>query len=103
WMTHDDFLDFLRGMDLSLQVSFSETFDIVMADSVAIGLPSVGSDAIRWLSYRSKAGTNWIDSIVATMSFVLNSHQIARENLRGLTDDAAESRRQWLSVMETIC
>ena len=34
WMPHDDFCSLLRQMDVSMQVSYTETFNIVTADAV---------------------------------------------------------------------
>ena len=56
WVLHEEFLKIIRGMDMGLQVSFSETFNIVAADFVHLNVPIVGSDEIEWLCplYRSK-------------------------------------------------
>jgi hypothetical protein len=35
-------------MDISMQVSFSETFNIVAADTTSQGVPLVASDEIPW-------------------------------------------------------
>lgn len=48
WMRHDVFVDYLRGIDLCLQPSFTETFNMVTADGIAAGAPSVVSSAISW-------------------------------------------------------
>lgn len=50
WVLHHEFLKIIRGMDIGLQVSFSETFNIVAADFVHMRVPIVGSDEIPWLS-----------------------------------------------------
>jgi hypothetical protein len=43
WMDHSKFIDLCSTMDLGLQVSFSETFNIVSADLISNGVPIVGS------------------------------------------------------------
>ena len=48
WMDHHDFLKVVGEMDLCMQVSFSETFNIVAADSIACGIPTVVSREIPW-------------------------------------------------------
>jgi hypothetical protein len=50
WMSHDKFVDLCSQMDLALQVSISETFNIVAADLISQGVPVVGSKEIPWLS-----------------------------------------------------
>jgi len=48
WYSHEDFLEVLKTMDLGLQVSFSETFNIISADMVHVGLPIVTSKECLW-------------------------------------------------------
>jgi hypothetical protein len=49
WMSHAEFLELMRSMDISLQVSLSETFNIVTADAVVSSIPVVVSPQISWL------------------------------------------------------
>lgn len=58
WMSHEDFIDLARDMDIGMQVSFSETFNIVAADLVNSQIPMVVSDEITFgisPAYRAKA------------------------------------------------
>lgn len=48
WQEHAEFMRTLNSMDMVSQVSMSETFNIVLADSVASGIPVVGAN-IPWL------------------------------------------------------
>jgi hypothetical protein len=50
WMQRDNFLQVCQTVDIGMQVSFSETFNIVAADLVTQGVPVVGSDEIPWSS-----------------------------------------------------
>lgn len=49
WLDHDEFLQLAATMDLGLQVSLSETFNIVAADMVKMGVPVVTSPEIKWV------------------------------------------------------
>lgn len=49
WMARDKFLDVCKTMDIGMQVSFSETFNIVTADMITQGIPIIGSSEIPWL------------------------------------------------------
>ena len=49
WLNHEDFLKLVRTMDIGLQTSFSETFNIVAADFVSQGIPIVVSKEISWI------------------------------------------------------
>jgi len=55
WMAHDDFLKFILNMDLGLQVSFSDSFNIVTADFASTGVPIVVSPEIFWMPDMFKA------------------------------------------------
>jgi hypothetical protein len=49
WAQRDEFINICSQMDMGLQVSFSETFNIVAADLVSQGVPLVGSKEIPWI------------------------------------------------------
>ena len=49
WMEHDKFIELLQSMDISMQVSFSETYNIVTADAVNSKIPVVVSPEIKWV------------------------------------------------------
>lgn len=67
WMDHVDFLELIAEMDICLQVSLSESFCIVASDAVSMGVPLVGSEAIRWLPERAQADVNSAESIADAM------------------------------------
>ncbi len=67
WTGHEAFLDLIAEMDICLQVSLSESFNIVSADAVSMGVPLVGSNAISWLPARSQAVVNSASSIADAM------------------------------------
>jgi hypothetical protein len=50
WSPREEFLETCSKMDIGMQVSFSETFNIVGADLVSQGVPIVGSPEIPWLN-----------------------------------------------------
>jgi hypothetical protein len=64
WMTHVQFIDLVKTMDIGMQVSLSETFNIVAADLIDNNIPMVVSKEIFWLPFYTKAKATSIDSIV---------------------------------------
>ncbi len=59
WRPHDRFCELVSVMDICLQVSLSESFNIVTADAVAAGVPVVASTEVKhvhWL-FRSANDT----------------------------------------------
>jgi hypothetical protein len=50
WTPREEFIKICSKMDIGMQVSFSETFNIVAADIVTQGVPIVGSSELPWIS-----------------------------------------------------
>lgn len=70
WMGHEEFTVFSATMDVLLQVSNSETFNIVAADAVAGGVPVVVSDEIPWLGGEYHANPNDVADIARKLLHV---------------------------------
>jgi len=62
WMEHEEFQALLTDMDIVSQVSMSETFNIVLADAVSVGVPVIGAN-IPWLDDDYQAVPNDVQSI----------------------------------------
>jgi hypothetical protein len=84
WLPHGPFTDLVRTMDLVMQVSFSETFNIVAADAVEAGVPVVVSSEVAWLGSYARAEPENIDSITQAVLRVL----------KGLDDRQVRLHRQ---------
>lgn len=72
WLPHHEFIHLMRKMDVSMQVSFSETFNIVTCDAVTNGIPIVVSKEIPWVPDIFQASTIDIDDIVDKIDFSLH-------------------------------
>lgn len=102
WMEHNEFIDVVRSMDLGMQVSFSETFNIVAADFVWNDIPVIGSNEVDWLSFMYKANPNDIDSIVNKLSLawcgrIINLQRLNRWRLNEYNHN---STAIWLSSLK---
>jgi hypothetical protein len=99
WYPHADFLNVLRQMDLGMQVSFSETFNIVAADMVSVDLPIVVSPEISWAAGGSKANPTDVDDIVSKMGNALGRFRgprLRKQNAKSLRQYSAKSEQIWL-------
>jgi hypothetical protein len=68
WVTtHKQVREIVASFDLSLQVSFTETFNIVSADAVWVGVPIVVSPEIEWAPGYTKARANTLPEILDVM------------------------------------
>jgi len=73
WLSHNDFIDLVQRMDIGLQVSFSETFNIVSADFVNNNIPVVTSNEVDWVNPVFYANPSKVESIVSRMKRALFS------------------------------
>ncbi|HEY2619802.1 MAG TPA: glycosyltransferase [Acetobacteraceae bacterium] len=70
WLDHQDFLQLVGEMDAMMQVSFTETFNVVGADAAAAGVPLVASDEVPWLGKYGHADPTSVVSMVAILADV---------------------------------
>jgi glycosyltransferase involved in cell wall biosynthesis len=99
WASHDEFLSILRGMNLSLCVSLSETFCIVAADSIALGVPTVVSSEIEWASAFATAQTTDSGSVVNAIKRVMHPWLrsfLKFHNRQGLQEHCETTKYVWV-------
>jgi hypothetical protein len=102
WMPHDKFLQVLTHIDMLLQVSFSETFNIVTADAVTIGLAVVASPEVNWISNVVQADPTDSADIVGRMVVASDwrfKHTIKKLNRRGLRKYCERGKKHWLRFL----
>ena len=97
WLEHKDFLKFLTEMDLGMQVSLSESFNIVAADYCYSGLPMVVSSEIRWASKNVVADAGDVDNIVEKL---FTCHKYTEESREGLDLMNIDAVRRWNDFVE---
>lgn len=103
WMDHGDFLEVCARMDIALQVSYAETFNIVLADMVSKGVAVVGSSEIPWLWSEVAADPNSSEDIAAKMKRAMFFRDLlgtmwdpSRYNLKKYSDESADT---WLTYL----
>lgn len=103
WLEHSEFVKLVRTMDIGLQVSFTESFNIVAADFVNAGVPIVTSKEISWTSSRFHADTTSSEDIVDKMEtalwykrFVYPWYDPNKSNLRAFSH---RSQYLWLDYL----
>jgi hypothetical protein len=97
WVDHDKFLQAVECVDVMMQVSFSETFNIVSADAVVCSVPVVASHEVSWLKTYALANPNSTDSI---LNALINAHRQPRADrlawqFRDLTAYCQMSKAIW--------
>lgn len=96
WYPHEQFLSVLAEMDVLMQVSYTETFNIVTADAVAAGTPVVVSPAISWVPWLFQADPNDVGDQVAALRTALSFGRFgAWLNRRALRAYDRASAKAW--------
>lgn len=98
WVGHEDFITIVKNMDIGMQVSFSETFNIVAADFVWNNIPLIGSHEIAWLDDNYQTDPTCINSIIKKlyMAFEGGIFNLQKSNLKNLIDYNKQSLKVWL-------
>ena len=101
WMTHPEFIELVKTMDLGLQVSYTETFDIVGADFAWNYIPVIGSSEVFWLDKKYIADPNSMESMVDRLCFAYdgiktNKQKVNRKSLEKYNEDATDI---WLETL----
>lgn len=99
WQTWPQFRQTVRHMHLLLQPSYTESFNVVTADGVAEGVPSVVSDAIHWAPENWKAKVDDAGDIARAGRRLLESRRAARQGLAALKKYNANAVREWKSYL----
>lgn len=101
WVNHPEFVALVKEMDLGMQISFSETFNIVAADMVANNVPLVGSKEIRWLSGWYKAKQTDIEDIIFHTAVAYYGRKIKLQALNKIGLDCYNSKalREWVDLL----
>jgi hypothetical protein len=101
WEEWPVFRQTVAHMDLCLQPSFTETFNIVTADAVAEGVPSVVGSAIEWVPPSWQANTDSADDIARVGSHLLWDTHGAEEGLKHLERYMKDGIREWLQYLDS--
>lgn len=102
WVLHPSFMHLIRHMDFGLQVSFSETFNIVAADFVHLKVPIIGSKEIDWMSKMYQADPTDMDSIVDRLwvAWLLKPFGIHNLNNIGLNKHNYYATYDWRKLLD---
>lgn len=99
WTNHDAFLGLVNQMDLGMQVSLSETFNIVAADFATCSVPVIVSPEISWMPRQLQTDPTSTDCMVETLRRVAgySRRQVAAVTLDALRAWNKDASREWIS------
>lgn len=105
WLSHEKFNGLVRQMDMGMQISFSETFNIVAADFVFNKVPIVVSEDISWAPDKIKAyNHNSIKKIVEKMHELWNApyRPLVKLCLDSLKQHNTEAINHWSNFIKSV-
>jgi hypothetical protein len=100
WSSHEEFLNVVSTMDIGMQCSYTESYNIVAADFVSQGIPIVVSDEIYWMPCGMKADMNDSEDIVKKLKTAyLHSKHISLISAKALNKQRGEALFIWNRVL----
>lgn len=105
WMEHPTFLNVVSGMDIALQTSFAETFNIVAADSVNRNVPTIVSTEIYWADDKFKIHATDYEGLIKKMFYIWenrNEDFIYHDNKEGLKQYCQSVLPIWKSELSKL-
>lgn len=99
WQSWSDFRHTVSHMDLCMQASMTETFNITIADAVAEGVPIVVSPVIEWAPSECKADPDMVEDIARVGHTMLNDPFAPERNLKALTKFQNDAVNIWLNYL----
>jgi hypothetical protein len=99
WLPWARFRQMVGSMHLLLQPSFTESFNVVTADGVHQGVPSVVSGAIDWTPARWQADPDDAEDLVRVAQYLLKAPQAVEDGRKALCDYVAAGLRTWRAFL----
>jgi len=98
WCLWPDFIKLVGQMDLLLQPSYTESFNMVTADGILMGVPSVVSPAIEWAPDSWKADSDNVSDVANKGIYLLRSGNNG-EGKRALVLHNAQAWQHWQAYL----
>jgi hypothetical protein len=95
WQTWPQFRQTVRHMHVLLQPSYTETFNVVTADGIAEGVPSVVSHAIEWAPEEWKAQVDDVREIAVVGQKLIGDKEASSRGLKALEDYNQRAMKIW--------
>lgn len=103
WFEREEFLHLVSKMHVGLQVSFSESFNIVAADFVHENVPIVVGKTISWMPTSQQCDTEDMEEIVSLMEHsIVHRNTVNRKSIRALTKYNKMALEAWEDVIKKL-
>lgn len=96
WYSRKEFLEVIKQMDIGLQLSFTESFNIVAADFVSQHTPIIVSEDIDWMPESLQSSSRSIPDVVSKIACVLKyKNMYIKRSLKALCKYNVASIEAW--------
>ena len=99
WQSWPKFRMAVRHMHLLMQPSYTESFNMVTADGIAEGIPSVVSDAIDWAPEHWKAFSDDVGDMARIGRSLLSDRYASEDGLIALKRHNTDGLASWVSFL----
>jgi len=104
WKNHPEFIQLVKKIDIGMQVSMSESFNLVSGDFVWNNIPIVGSEEIEFLTPECQAKTTDINDIVHKLKHIyrnmqLGSNILQKKNKKLLDKSNKRALKDWQNFL----
>jgi hypothetical protein len=100
WQPWSSFRQTVGNMDVCLQVSATETFNIVTADAAAEGVPTVIGEAIDWLPREWVANIDDAQDIARVANNLLSDPRSSVQATKALELYCCKATKVWLNYLQ---
>lgn len=100
WMYWNDFIKLIADMDIMLQPSYTESFNMVTADGISVGVPTVVSEAIYWAPNSWKAEVDDALDIARVGLKLLKDPTAAIDGFDALKQHDRNSLKYWMKFLD---
>jgi hypothetical protein len=100
WYEHKDFLELVSTMDMGMQISYTETFNVVAADFVYCGVPIVVSRDIKFVHPNCSVSPSNDKQVESAMKYAFYDRDMPRDNKKLLEDHNRMAFQQWLDYIQ---
>lgn len=95
WTLWNHFIKLIGDMDVMMQPSFTESFNMITADGISVGVPSVVSDAINWAPEDWKADSDDALSVMRVARTLLTDDRVRNQGFFALNDHNIFGLEHW--------
>ncbi len=100
WYSHDQFIEVVKSMDIGMQISFTETFNVTAADFVYCGVPIVVSKEIKFVNPDCRVDPSSQNQVMSALRHAFFDKKITRENKQFLEQHNEEAIDAWVEFLQ---